>query len=113
MILYLYRNVYEKKSTSDIYNFLVLITNTIWQEQVYPSQYFLNILFDSFSTGWKQFHIFLYYFFVHERWLRGRVQDNETRNTTVLRIRKWDCRVTTCAPTFNNAINISPKNGID
>ena len=69
MILYLYPNVYEKKSTAYIYNFLVLITNTIWQEQVYPSQYFLNNLFDSFSTGWKQFHIFLYYFFVHERYM--------------------------------------------
>ena len=51
MFLYLYPNVYEKKSTADIYNFLVLIPNAIWQQQVCFTIYFLSILFDRFSTG--------------------------------------------------------------
>ena len=60
MIFYFYPNVYEKKSTAYIYNLIPLIPNTIWQQQVYASQYFLNILFDRFSTGWIQFNMFLY-----------------------------------------------------
>ena len=60
MIFYFYPNVYEKKSTAYIYNLIPLIPNTIWQQQVYASQYFLNILFDRFSTGWKQFNMFVY-----------------------------------------------------